>query len=102
MLANVTISGGEITNNKAPAKNSTSYGHGGGIYSESGVTVKNVTITGNNSNFEGGGIYGKGTINLTDATVTGNNQYDVYYGGGESSAPELTVSGSVRLIVPFP
>ncbi|MCG4470511.1 S-layer homology domain-containing protein, partial [Lawsonibacter sp. DFI.6.74] len=96
MLANVTISGGEITNNKAPAKNSTSYGHGGGIYSESGVTVKNVTITGNNSNFEGGGIYGKGTINLTDATVTGNNQYDVYYGGGESSAPELTVSGSVK------
>ena len=95
MLANVTISGGEITNNKAPAKNSTSYGHGGGIYSESGVTVKNVTITGNNSNFEGGGIYGKGTINLTDATVTGNNQYDVYYGGGESSAPKLTVSGLV-------
>ena len=96
MLANVTISGGEITNNKAPAKNSTSYGHGGGIYSESGVTVKNVTITGNNSNFEGGGIYGKGTINLTDATVTGNNQYDVYYGGKESSAPKLTVSGSVK------
>lgn len=96
MLSKVTISGGEITNNKAPAKNSTSYGHGGGIYSESGVTVKNVTITGNNSNFEGGGIYGKGTINLTDATVTGNNQYDVYYGGGESSAPKLTVSGLVK------
>ena len=96
MLANVTISGGEITNNKAPAKNSTSYGHGGGIYSESGVTVKNVTITGNNSNFEGGGIYGKGTINLTDATVTGNNQYDVYYGGQESTTPKLTVSGSVK------
>ncbi len=97
MLANVTISGGEITNNKAPAKNSISYGHGGGIYSESGVTVKNVTITGNNSNLEGGGIYGKGTIALTDATVTGNNQYDVYYGGGESSAPKLTVSGSVKV-----
>ena len=96
MLANVTISGGEITNNKAPAKNNTSYGHGGGIYSESGVTVKNVTITGNNSNFEGGGIYGKGTINLTDATVTGNNQYDIYYGGGEGSAPKLTVSGLVK------
>jgi len=96
MLANVTISGGEITNNKAPAKNNTSYGHGGGIYSESGVTVKNVTITGNNSNFEGGGIYGNGTIALTDATVTGNNQYDVYYDGVESSAPELTVSGSVK------
>ena len=29
-------------------------------------------------------------------TVTGNNQYDVYYGGKESSAPELTVSGSVK------
>ncbi len=96
MLANVTISGGEITNNKAPAKNNTSYGHGGGIYSESGGTVKNVTITGNNSNFEGGGIYGKGTINLTDATVTGNNQYDIYYGGGESSYHKLTVSGSVK------
>ena len=96
MLANVTISGGEITNNKAPAKNSTSYGHGGGIYSQSGVTVKNVTITGNNSNFEGGGIYGKGTINLTDATVTGNNQYDVYYDGQERTTPELTISGSVK------
>ena len=96
MLANVTISGGEITNNKAPAKNSTSYGHGGGIYSERGVTVKNVTITGNNSNFEGGGIYGKGTINLTDATVTDNSQYDVYYDGKESTTPELTVSGLVK------
>ncbi len=90
------ISGGEITNNKAPAKNSTSYGHGGGIYSESGVTVKNVTITGNNSNFEGGGIYGKGAITLTDATVTDNSQYDVYYDGKESTTPELTVSGSVK------
>ena len=96
MLANVTISGGEITNNKAPAKNSTSYGHGGGIYSESGVTVKNVTITGNNSNFEGGGIYGKGTINLTNATVTGNNRYDVYYDGTEKITPKLTVSGLVK------
>ena len=96
MLANVTISGGEITNNKAPAKNSTSYGHGGGIYSESGVTVKNVTITGNNSNFEGGGIYGKGAITLADATVTGNNRYDVYYDGEEKTTPELTVSGSVQ------
>ena len=96
MLTNVTISGGEITNNKAPAKNSTSYGHGGGIYSESGVTVKNVTITGNNSNFEGGGIYGKGAITLTDATVTDNSQYDVYYDGNETTTPELTVSGSVK------
>ena len=96
MLSKVTISGGEITNNNAPAKNDTSYGHGGGIYSQSGVTVSNVTITGNNSNFEGGGIYGKGAITLTDATVTGNNQYDVYYDGGESTTPELTVSGLVK------
>ncbi|MBU5433266.1 S-layer homology domain-containing protein [Intestinimonas sp. MSJ-38] len=96
MLANVTISGGEITNNKAPATGDISHGHGGGIYSQSGVTVKNVTITGNNSNFEGGGIYGKGTINLTDATVTGNNRYDVYYDGEEKTTPKLTVSGSVE------
>ena len=93
---NVSISNATITGNKASATGNTSYGHGGGIYSERGVTVKNVTITGNNSNFEGGGIYGKGTINLTDATVTGNNQYDVYYGGGEGSAPKLTVSGLVK------
>ena len=97
MLSKVTISGGEITNNNAPAKNDTSYGHGGGIYSQSGVTVSNVTITGNNSNFEGGGIYGKGTINLTDATVTDNNRYDVYYDGKASeTTPKLTVSGSVK------
>lgn len=92
MLANVTISGGEITNNTA---NGSGIRYGGGIYSESGVTVSNVKITGNNAN-AGGGIYGNGTINLTDATVTGNNQYDVYYGGKESSAPKLTVSGSVK------
>ena len=90
----VSISNATITGNKASATGDTRYGHGGGIYSERGVTVKNVTITGNNSTFEGGGIYGKGAITLTDATVTGNNQYDVYYGGGESSAPKLTVSGS--------
>lgn len=92
MLSRVTISGGEITNNTASG---SGVSYGGGIYSESGVTVSNVTITGNNAK-AGGGIYGKGTINLTDATVTGNNQYDVYYGGGESTTPELTVSGSVK------
>ena len=92
----VSISNATITGNKASATGNTSYGHGGGIYSERGVTVENVTITGNNSTFEGGGIYGKGTIALTDATVTDNNQYDVYYGGKESSAPKLTVSGSVK------
>ena len=92
----VSISGGTITDNKATATGNISYGHGGGIYSERGVTVGNVKITGNNSIFEGGGIYGKGTITLTDATVTGNNHYDVYYDGKESTTPELTVSGSVK------
>ena len=92
MLSRVTISGGEITNNTASG---SGIRYGGGIYSESGVTVSNVTITGNSADV-GGGIYGKGAITLTDATVTGNNQYDVYYGGKESSAPELTVSGSVK------
>ena len=93
---NVSISNATITGNKASATGNTSYGHGGGIYSERGVTVGNVTITGNNSTFEGGGIYGKGAITLTDATVTDNNQYDVYYDGTESTTPELTVSGSVQ------
>lgn len=93
---NVSISNATITGNKASATGDTRYGHGGGIYSQRGVTVKNVTITGNNSTFEGGGIYGKGTITLTDATVTDNNQYDVYYDGTESTNPKLTVSGSVK------
>ena len=93
---NVSISNATITDNKASATGNTSYGHGGGIYSERGVTVKGVTITGNNSTFEGGGIYGKGAITLTDATVTDNNRYDVYYGGKESNTPELTVSGLVK------
>ena len=92
----VSISNATITGNKASATGDTRYGHGGGIYSQRGVTVKNVTITGNNSTYEGGGIYGKGAITLTDATVTDNNQYDVYYGGEESTTPELTVSGSVK------
>lgn len=92
----VSISNATITGNKASATGDTRYGHGGGIYSERGVTVKNVTITGNNSTFEGGGIYGKGAITLTDATVTDNSQYDVYYDGSESNTPELTISGSVK------
>lgn len=93
---NVSISNATITGNKASATGNTNYGHGGGIYSQRGVTVKNVTITGNNSTFEGGGIYGKGAIALTDATVTDNSQYDVYYDGRESNTPELTISGSVK------
>ena len=93
---NVSISNATITGNKASATGDTRYGHGGGIYSQRGVTVKNVTITGNNSTYEGGGIYGKGAITLTDATVTDNNQYDVYYDGTESTNPKLTVSGSVK------
>lgn len=92
----VSISNATITGNKAFATGNTSYGHGGGIYSQRGVTVKNVTITGNNSTYEGGGIYGKGAITLTDATVTDNNRYDVYYDGEEKTTPELTVSGSVK------
>ena len=92
----VSISNATITDNKASATGDTRYGHGGGIYSGRSVTVEDVTITGNNSTYEGGGIYGNGTIALTDATVTDNNHYDVYYGGGESSAPKLTVSGSVK------
>lgn len=92
----VSISNATITGNTASATGNTSYGHGGGIYSQRGVTVENVTITGNTSTFEGGGIYGKGAITLTDATVTGNNRYDVYYDGKESTTPELTVSGSVK------
>ena len=93
---NVSISNATITDNKATATGNTSYGHGGGIYSQRGVTVKNVTITGNNSTYEGGGIYGKGAITLTNATVTDNNHYDVYYDGTESTNPKLTVSGSVK------
>ena len=93
---NVSISNATITGNKASATGNTSYGHGGGIYSQRGVTVKNVTITGNNSTYEGGGIYGKGAITLTDATVTDNNQYDVYYDGEEKTTHKLTVSGSVQ------
>ena len=92
----VSISNATITGNKASATGNTSYGHGGGIYSQRGVTVKNVTITGNNSTYEGGGIYGKGAITLTDATVTDNSQYDVYYDGKETTTPELTVSSSVK------
>ena len=92
----VSISNATITGNKASATGNTGYGHGGGIYSQRGVTVKNVTITGNNSTYEGGGIYGKGAITLTDATVTDNNHYDVYYDGAEKTTPELTVSGSVK------
>jgi len=92
----VSISNAKITGNTAPATGNTSYGHGGGIYSQRGVTVENVTITGNNSTYEGGGIYGNGTIALTDATVTDNNHYDVYYGGKENSVPKLTVSGLVK------
>lgn len=92
----VSISNATITSNKASATGNTSYGHGGGIYSQRGVTVENVTITGNNSTYEGGGIYGKGAITLTDATVTDNSQYDVYYDGKETTTPELTVSGSVK------
>ncbi len=92
----VSISNATITGNKASATGNISNGHGGGIYSERGVTVKNVTITGNNSTYEGGGIYGKGAITLTDATVTDNSQYDVYYDGRESNTPELTISGSVK------
>lgn len=93
---NVSISNATITDNKASATGNTSYGHGGGIYSQRGVTVRNVTITGNNSTYEGGGIYGKGAITLTDATVADNSGYDVYYGGQESTTPKLIVSGSVK------
>ena len=92
----VSISNATITDNKASATGDTRYGHGGGIYSGRSVTVEDVTITGNNSTYEGGGIYGNGTIALTNATVTDNNRYDVYYGGKETTDPELTVSGLVK------
>lgn len=63
-----TISGSVIADNTAE--------EGGGLWVNSGVTLgaTQSSIVGNTgSNNDGGGVYNKGTLTLTDVKVTGNN-----------------------------
>jgi hypothetical protein len=87
------------------AVRTSSYGEGGGIYSEFGsLTIDSSTVSGNSA-YSGGGIasyYSPTTI--THSTVTGNtavgqgsgppNYQDAYGGGIWSEGSDLTIDGS--------
>jgi CSLREA domain-containing protein len=74
-----------ISNGKCPTCS------GGGIYTDSSLTVANSTFTGNSAS-DGGGISTSGTSIVTNSTFSGNST--TYYGAGILNFGTLTVTNS--------
>ncbi len=65
---------------------------GGGIYNDGGaLTLTNVTLSDNNSDYDGGGIETYGTLTVTNCTFSGNSTSGV--GGGIDNRETLTITG---------
>ena len=90
----VSISNATITDNKATATGNVSYGLGGGIYTQKGLTVSNSTITGNEAAYYGGGICGTGSITLNSTVVTDNKSTQGNGGGVYASKMDSTLEGT--------
>jgi hypothetical protein len=75
-----------------------SAGNGGGISSESSVTVTNSTVSGNTSTGSGGGIQSGVTLTVTNSTVSGNTSNGsgggIYMDGGTATLTNVTVTGN--------
>jgi filamentous hemagglutinin family protein len=82
------IYGRDATLINSTVSSNTSYGDGGGIFSEvargflrnGSVILKNSTVSDNFSDSNGGGIFGFGTLTLNNSTVSGNRSDNA--GGG--------------------
>lgn len=73
------------------------YGYGGGIYTyESGVTLRDSTVSGNVSGWYGGGIYvDGGSLKLINSTVSQNHaSYYGGYGGGIYADGDVDIRSS--------
>lgn len=75
--------------------------HGGGIFAQRGVTIRNCRITGcsitnsaGDKTYYGGGVYIDGNVIMTDCEVIGNVNY-AYYGGGIYGTVGVLVSNCV-------
>jgi Putative pectate lyase-like adhesive domain len=78
----VTITGGNIA-----------AGFGGGINTNSGVTLNNSTVTGNTAGTSGGGLSVVGPVTITNSTVSGNTA-GPGVGGGMLVNGTVTVTNS--------
>ncbi|MEH2264703.1 Calx-beta domain-containing protein [Nostoc sp.] len=83
--ASLSIDGLNITGGNAGSSN------GGGIYSNSNVTVSNSIISGNTTNTNGGGIYSS-SVTVSNSIISGNTANT--NGGGIYSTTSATVSNS--------
>jgi len=68
--SDVALAGLTITHGQTSGSGTSNYG--GGIYSNSTLTVTNCTISDNFSD-TGGGIYNCGTLTVTNSTISGNS-----------------------------
>ncbi len=94
------VSNASVISNTSISSNATNNasGHGGGIYSNSPVTLTNCTISSNapaGATADGGGVYltTGGTSTITDGAINGNsgrNGAGVYMGAGVT----LTITGT--------
>ena len=109
-LTGVTLSGGTshlgsgiYNSGTLTLKNSTisgnntsrhaSFDSGGGIYNSGTLTLTNSTVSGNSTTFSGGGIRNWGKLILTNTIVSGNSA--VGSGGGISNSASLTLYNTV-------
>ena len=81
------------------SSNTTSNGHGGGIYAASPLTVTSSTIESNSTNSakEGGGIYANSTLNVINTLIRGNRAVygaGVRYSTGTATITNSTITGN--------
>jgi CSLREA domain-containing protein len=87
--ATLNINNSELSNNRVRCSGSwwsTCSSRGGGIYNAGAVTLRNSTLSNNESacgdycDGRGGGIYSTGTVVAISSTISGNSAH--HYGGG--------------------
>jgi CSLREA domain-containing protein len=92
-----TVGGGIFSESNVTVTNSTISGNsadaGGGINSRGNVTVTNSTFSGNSANGGGGGIVSFGNVTVTNSTFSGNLAIS-NFGGGITSTGNVTITNS--------
>ncbi|MCF0234070.1 MAG: hypothetical protein HUK22_03725, partial [Thermoguttaceae bacterium] len=88
-LENLTITGGRMIDLAMP--NNPDYA-GGGVYNQGDLTLRDVSIVGNEAAY-GGGLYNTGSLTVVGSEISGNSAQ--YYGGAYTRGPMSVVTTKV-------
>ncbi len=90
--ANLTLNNLTIRNGLANVTAQDNGEDGGGIYNEGTLTLKQVTLTGNQAEDDGGGIKNDGTLTVIESSISNNFAQDE--GGGIRNDSTAVISNS--------